>query len=199
MTTPAGESAPPGQQRKWLPHAGWAAAAVVAFLLGIGIGGGGDDATSTGATEPEPAPTVTVTPEPEVVEVDPSEETLAELEQRAAELDERKAALDEREAELEEQASALDEREEAIAGAEQEVEEGTIPGDGVFLVGDDIEPGTYRGDGSSGTCYWARLSGTSGDLDDIIANDLPQGPTVVTIAESDVAFETVGCADWVRQ
>ena len=32
-----------------------------------------------------------------------------------------------------------------------------------------------------------------------MSNGIPEGPTVITIAESDVAFETEGCADWVRQ
>lgn len=189
MTTEIGtpEQAP---RRRWVPHAVWAAVAVVAFAAGAGAGSGGDDVTT--GTTPSPAPTVTVTAEPEVIEGDASEETLAELADR-------QAALDERENELNERESELDERQAAISDAEVAIEEGTIPGSGIFLVGEDIEPGTYRGDGSSGTCYWARLSGTSGDFDELIANGLPEGPTVVTIAESDVAFETQGCADWVRQ
>ena len=36
-------------------------------------------------------------------------------------------------------------------------------------------------------------------FDELIANGIPEGPTVVTIAESDVAFESNGCADWVRR
>lgn len=187
-------------RRRWVPHTVWAAVAAVAFVTGAGVGGAGDAGEApTGAPTPEPAPTVTVTAEPEVIEVDPSEETLAEIEDRETALDEREATLDEREEALDGRAAELDEREEALGAAELEVEEGTIPGSGLFLVGEDIEPGTYRGDGSGGTCYWARLSGTSGEFDDIITNGLPQGPTVVTIAESDVAFETTGCADWVRQ
>lgn len=39
----------------------------------------------------------------------------------------------------------LDDREAAIEETELEIAEDTMPGDGVFLVGDDIEPGTYRG------------------------------------------------------
>lgn len=116
----------------------------------------------------------------------------AEVEQKAAKLDERNAALDQRETEL-------DEREATIGATEVATDENTIPGSGTFLVGDDIQPGTYRGDGGSGRCYWARLSGTGGGIGDIIANGLPDDPTVVTIAASDVVFETSGCADWARQ
>lgn len=183
----------------------WALVATIALLLGIGLGSEADDAAETAAPTPEPVPTVTVTAEPEIIETDPSEETLAELDERAAELDDRETALDEREqsmdeqaGELEQRAAELDEREEELGAAELDVAEGTIPGSGLFLVGEDIQPGTYRGEGGS-MCYWARLSGTSGELDDVIANGLPEGPTVVTIAESDVAFETRGCSDWVRQ
>jgi hypothetical protein len=74
----------------------------------------------------------------------------------------------------------------------------TIPGDGVFLVDVDIKPGTYRTTNPSGSCYWARLSGTSGDSGEILANDNPEGPTVVTIKASDTAFETARCGQWTR-
>ena len=40
------------------------------------------------------------------------------------------------------------------------------------------------------SCYWGRLSGLSGDLDDIIANDNANGPFYVTVMESDVALTT---------
>lgn len=166
--------------------------------MGFGAGASGDEAATAGES-PEPAPTVTVTAEPEIVEVDPSEDLLAELAEREAELEHQAAELDDRATELDEREAGLDEREESLATTEDAIAENTIPGSGIFLVGEDIQPGTYRGDGSSGTCYWARLSGTGGGLGDIIANDLPAGPTVVTISPSDVAFETSGCADWVRQ
>lgn len=73
----------------------------------------------------------------------------------------------------------------------------TITGDGTYLVGADIEPGTYRNSGTE-SCYWARLSGTSGDFDDIITNNFGSGQQVVTIAESDVAFETTRCGTWEK-
>lgn len=71
----------------------------------------------------------------------------------------------------------------------------TIPSDGTFRVGTDIQPGTYRSAGSD-SCYWARLSGLSGDLHDIIANSGSPGPQVVQIAPSDVAFKTQSCPTW---
>jgi hypothetical protein len=75
----------------------------------------------------------------------------------------------------------------------------TIGGDGTYLVGTDIKPGTYRTSGPAGSgCYWARLKNTSGDSGSILANDNTDGPTVVTIKPTDGAFETSGCADWTR-
>lgn len=73
----------------------------------------------------------------------------------------------------------------------------TISGDGTFLVGADIEPGTYRTAGTD-TCYWARLSGTLGSFDEIIANNFGAGQQVVTIDASDVAFETTRCGTWEK-
>jgi hypothetical protein len=100
-----------------------------------------------------------------------------------------KAALDARKAEL-------DAREKKLTGLEAEIAANTIPGDGIFLVGQDIKPGQYRGNQAGGDCYWARLKGTSGSFEDLIANDNVSGPTVVTIRSSDKAFETVRCGEW---
>lgn len=74
----------------------------------------------------------------------------------------------------------------------------TIPGDGTFLVGTDIEPGTYRSAGGEGLtpCYWARLSSLTGELGSISNNHLAEGSTLVTIKASDKAFETRGCQDF---
>jgi hypothetical protein len=69
-------------------------------------------------------------------------------------------------------------------------------GNGTWIVGQDIQPGTYRTREASGNCYWERLSGLSGNFGDIIANDGISYPTVVTIAPTDKAFESSGCATW---
>ncbi len=64
---------------------------------------------------------------------------------------------------------------------------------GTHRVGIDIEPGTYKGQAGQDiweTCYWARLSGLSGELSDIIANENATGQFYVTISSTDVAFET---------
>lgn len=120
-----------------------------------------------------------------------------ELDELRAERDAVRSAesrLDTREEGLDQRAADLDAREDAIGAAEREVEENTIPGSGTFLVDEDVAPGTYQTAGSS-DCYWARLSGTSGALEDIIANGFAEGPTTLTIAPSDAAFEVTRCAE----
>ncbi len=69
-------------------------------------------------------------------------------------------------------------------------------GNGTHIVGTDIQAGTYRSQGIK-TCYWARLSGFSGQLNDIIANG-NSSPEIITISASDAAFETSGCGQWVE-
>ncbi|ADP83225.1 hypothetical protein [Pseudofrankia inefficax] len=70
----------------------------------------------------------------------------------------------------------------------------TTIGPGTWLVGKDIQPGTFEttttGTGIGSSCYWARLSGTSGDFKEILANGNVEGHGIVTIKPTDVAFQT---------
>jgi len=70
-------------------------------------------------------------------------------------------------------------------------------GEGAYIVGTDIEPGTYRSSGSSG-CYYARLRNFTADLNSIIANGNTDTSTVVTIKPTDVGFESLDCGTWTR-
>jgi hypothetical protein len=70
-------------------------------------------------------------------------------------------------------------------------------GDGMYIVGVDIASGTWRNEGSSG-CYWARLSGFSGEFGEIIANGLSDDPQIVTIGGSDAGFESNDCGMWSK-
>ena len=65
-------------------------------------------------------------------------------------------------------------------------------GDGIYLVGVDIVPGTYEGAVTGEVGYWARLKGTDGVVGSIITNALPRGPFVLTIIKSDKAVELRG-------
>jgi hypothetical protein len=67
---------------------------------------------------------------------------------------------------------------------------------GTKLIGIDIQPGTYRTRTPSEGCYWARLSGLSGGLSGIIANDNTDGPAIVVIAPTDKGFQSSRCSTW---
>ncbi|TQL77706.1 hypothetical protein FB566_3269 [Stackebrandtia endophytica] len=77
-----------------------------------------------------------------------------------------------------------------------------IPGDGTFVVGEDVQPGEYRAvvPEDSYLCYWERLSDTTGDFEDIITNGIAEAgdEVMVTIEESDRAFGSEGCGSWNR-
>jgi hypothetical protein len=70
-------------------------------------------------------------------------------------------------------------------------------GDGMYIVGTDIAPGTYKDTGGD-ACYYARLSGFGNTTDDILANNLASAPSIVTISTSDKGFETHGCGTWKK-
>ncbi|MFE7277789.1 hypothetical protein [Streptomyces sp. NPDC057623] len=76
----------------------------------------------------------------------------------------------------------------------------TMSGDGgMFRVGVDIAPGTYRSSGNADdSCYWERTKDAEHGLESIIANDNVTGSAVVTISASDVYFKTTGCQDWKK-
>lgn len=71
---------------------------------------------------------------------------------------------------------------------------GQIPGNGRFVVGTDIQPGTYRTRGPAELlCRW----NAGDDFGTIITNEGNRG-TTVTIDPTDGVFETTGCQPWTR-
>lgn len=142
--------------------------------LGIGLAGsGGAPPTATPSTETVTATTTVAAPTPAEATVTVTEE--AEEETVTVE------------------AEAVTET--VTAGPPEP--EAAMPGDGIFEVGVDIQPGTYIADAGDG-CYWARLSGSDG-FDSIIDNNFGAGQMIVTIKEGDRFFETSGCAPWARR
>ncbi|MER5480850.1 hypothetical protein ABT026_28315 [Streptomyces sp. NPDC002734] len=78
----------------------------------------------------------------------------------------------------------------------------SVPGDGQYLVGEDMKAGTYKtaGPDKSGfvdNCYWARHKDASGEFDAIIANQNLQGQGRVTLNKGEY-FETNGCQKWTK-
>lgn len=92
--------------------------------------------------------------------------------------------------------AAVAKREAAVASAEKAQKANSFD-NGTFVVGMDIQPGTYRTSGGDG-CYWARLSDLSGSTDSIVANDNVSGQTTVTIAATDKGFESDRCDTWTK-
>lgn len=70
---------------------------------------------------------------------------------------------------------------------------------GMFRVGADIAPGTYKSTGNADDlCYWERSKDASHSIDSIVANNNVNGTAVATISASDGYFKTTGCKDWVK-
>ena len=66
-------------------------------------------------------------------------------------------------------------------------------GPGMYIVGRDIDAGTYQGEAGEDildSCYWARLNGVTGTVDDILANNNANGPFYVEVETSDFALTT---------
>ncbi|MGW5428204.1 hypothetical protein ACWET9_13435 [Streptomyces sp. NPDC004059] len=76
----------------------------------------------------------------------------------------------------------------------------SMDGDGgMFKVGTDIAPGTYKSTGNADdSCYWERTKDAEHGLNSIIANNNVTGTAVVTISPSDAYFKTTGCGDWKK-
>lgn len=67
-------------------------------------------------------------------------------------------------------------------------------GNGKYLVGDDIQPGTYTTTGRVSECYWER----SDSQGNIIANNFVSiAPSItVTVDAGDAGFTSQGCGMW---
>jgi hypothetical protein len=68
-------------------------------------------------------------------------------------------------------------------------------GAGTQLVGTDVQPGRYTSEGGP-VCYWERLSGLSGTIEEIIVNANVDGRAIVEIVAGDAAFSSARCGRW---
>ncbi|WP_099024697.1 hypothetical protein [Mycolicibacterium palauense] len=86
-----------------------------------------------------------------------------------------------------------------------------IPGNGVFRVGVDIEPGTYRSQGPStplilvfgdvspiSFCSWSTHSTPAAGDGDLVDANSSLGPVYATVPATVVAFRTANCQPWTR-
>ena len=196
-STPAPQQEPTQRGRTWLR---WTLPAV-ALLIGAGAGVGSTLALSD-PTRSEEYQELRSDFETSQDELSAARGAIGEAQQalldaQAAareatdEAEARSAELDQREADLAAREAAVTSEEERIAA--------TSITEGIWTVGVDIEPGTYRtAEALTGYCYWGiYTSGTNGD--DIIENDGPEGgfPTVTLSVGQD--FENSGCGTFVKQ
>ncbi|MBL7254106.1 hypothetical protein [Paractinoplanes lichenicola] len=73
----------------------------------------------------------------------------------------------------------------------------TIAGNGVYFVGSDFLPGTYRSAANVDFCYWERARSADGASTSTIANEFAKGQLLVTITPGGV-FQSSGCNTWTR-
>jgi hypothetical protein len=67
--------------------------------------------------------------------------------------------------------------------------------DGIYEVGPEIKPGTYKTRAPAGNpCYWARLGDSDGNT--IHANHIGEGPMTLRIRSSDNYVELSGGCEW---
>jgi hypothetical protein len=97
-----------------------------------------------------------------------------------------------KQARLAQREKRLDQRAKKLTTSEEAAESSTIE-DGIWEVGVDIEPGTYRSEGGAG-CYWALLG--SADTSDIVNNG-GFGPNQTLTIDS-AWFETSDCGTWEK-
>jgi hypothetical protein len=81
----------------------------------------------------------------------------------------------------------------------------TTFGDGDWLVGSDVAPGTYRLSaevnpftGDASLCHWERAADFTHDFFDVIADDDPAGADVTVDLHPDERFTSDMCGTWTR-
>lgn len=119
----------------------------------------------------------------------------AALKVERSRLNSRAAKLETREASLRDAESAVAKRERAVGIVEQEIKSNTVAGDGIYEVGTDMKPGTYKSTGNS-DCYYAINNDANGNSID--SNNIVSGNAVVQVPAGKF-FETTRCSDWVLQ
>lgn len=75
-------------------------------------------------------------------------------------------------------------------------------GDGTYIVGSDIKPGTYKSAGPAAggidECYYERDRNTDDPLQKIIDNGNSKGQTVVVVKSGDYSVTFTGCQPFVK-
>ena len=111
----------------------------------------------------------------------------------------RQAALSQQAATLKQQQATLAQAQHSVKAQMGELQASQISGDGVYVVGKDIQAGVYHTNGSDNTgandCYFATLNST--DTSNIADNNNFDGPETVDVSSA-YAFEISGPCTWVK-
>ncbi|MEU0335813.1 hypothetical protein [Streptomyces sp. NPDC006193] len=170
---PFGPGAPAGPGQPAPSRRRWlkyGAVVLVSLFVGVGIGNSGSAETGKGAAEAGPRPRVTVT--------------------------------EKADAAAPKAAPTVTETETVTAKPRKTRKPGPatgFPGEGEYLVGEDIKAGTYKTAGPDGGfgCYWERAKDASGEFGSIIANNNLDGPGRVTLNDGEY-FKTNRCQEWKK-
>lgn len=124
---------------------------------------------------------------------DANEEAEATIEKaKSYKIDDLKAESEQLKKSIDEQKKTL----ETLTGKVETAKKNTI-GDGVWQVGKDIDPGTYRATREVGSrCYW---SITNPVTDDIIQNDLPGGGFPEVTVSDGQQLKIANCSTFTKQ
>jgi hypothetical protein len=156
------------------------AAAIVTAVAIAGAAVASND--STGEAKSAPTVTVTVTHTAEMTDQEIIDKAMEILDSAESDI----------EAGVEPDVSIpeIEAAEEEPSGPLTSIDEGT------YLVGEDVEAGSYKTAGpTTSMCYWSRNKDDSGEFGAIIANDIVHGPGRVTLNKGEI-FETNGCETW---
>jgi hypothetical protein len=197
------DDAAPSASSRWWENRWVIPAAALAVGLSVGAAiGAGVAVLSSDPTQTQEYRTLQKNLDTALGEIGAAESAARRAADRARvagnEAAEREAAVAVRQRELGAAEQAVAAREAAVTAVEQQIAANSIE-NGIWTVGVDVEPGTYRvAEALTGYCYWGiYASGTNGD--DIIENDGPTGgfPTVQLREGQD--FENNGCGTFVKQ
>ena len=119
----------------------------------------------------------------------------AALRKRETDLKKAVRALVARNARLKQTAANLRQREADVLAAEELLAVTTVPGDGSYEVGVEIEGGLYRTAGRTG-CRYTVFGDAAGD--EILLDNTTAGEASVSL-RAGTWFVTRGCAEWTRR
>lgn len=171
----------PSRRKTWLTHG---LTALIALIIGAAIGGSGKSDSDGTAAHPANVPaTSPVTSAPQSASPQATATT----------------ARPDTSASPTTQATAPAASSSALPA--QQGPATSVRGEGQYLVGEEMDAGTYKTAGPADSvipnCYWARNKDASGEFGAIIANGNVQGPTRVTVRKGEY-FQTTGCQPWEK-